>query len=194
MNNIFIEEGCVVHPTAVVMAPNHIEGGSVIGEGTILYPCCYIKNSIIGKNVEIKASYIFDSKIGDNVTIGPNAHIRKNCNVSDNVRIGNYVELKNATIGKGTKIAHLTYIGDADVGSACNIGCGVVFCNYDGVNKHHTTVKDKVFVGSNCNLVAPLCIGEGVFIAAGSTVTESVEDGNFVIARSKQLVKPKREK
>jgi bifunctional UDP-N-acetylglucosamine pyrophosphorylase/glucosamine-1-phosphate N-acetyltransferase len=108
------------------------------------------------------------------------------------VRVGNFVEIKNSTIKQNTKISHLTYIGDATIGSNCNIGCGVVFCNYDGKNKHKTIIGDNVFVGSNVNLIAPITIDNNCFIAAGSTVTKSVSNDTFVIARAKQENKPKR--
>lgn len=153
---------------------------------------CVLDNCTIGSNCKIMSSYIEKSIIGNNCVVGPFAHIRPDCEIDENVRIGNFVELKKAHIKSGTKISHLTYVGDAEVGKNCNLGCGVIFCNYDGKIKHKTTLGDNVFVGSNVNLIAPLKIEDNCFIAAGSTVTKDVAKDTFVIARSKQENKPKR--
>ena len=153
---------------------------------------CVLDNCSIGCNCKIMGSYIEKSVIGNNCVIGPFAHIRPDCYVDENVRIGNFVELKKAHIKSGTKISHLTYVGDAEIGKNCNLGCGVIFCNYDGKEKHKTTLGNNVFVGSNVNLIAPLKIEDNCFIAAGSTVTKDVTKDTFVIARSKQENKPKR--
>lgn len=190
--DIVIDQDCIIDETAIIMPPNHILKGSRIGKNTVVYPYSCIENSVIGDDCTVKSSTITDSEIGSGVTIGPNAHIRNNCVVQDKVRIGNFVELKNSTLGEGSKVAHLTYIGDGIVGKACNIGCGVVFCNYDGVHKHKAVIGDRVFVGSNVNLIAPIEIGDDTFIAAGSTVTESVGAGKFVIARERQITKQRK--
>lgn len=153
---------------------------------------CYLKNCTIDSGCKICSSYIIDSCIGKNCTVGPFAHIRPGSIIESNVRIGNFVEIKKSHIKSGTKISHLTYVGDAEIGTNCNLGCGVIFCNYDGKTKHKTVVGDNVFVGSNVNLIAPLKIEDGCFIAAGSTVTKDVPKDSFVIARSKQENKPKR--
>lgn len=153
---------------------------------------CILDNCTIGKGCKIMCSYIEKSTIGDNCSVGPYAHIRPECNIDKNVRIGNFVEIKKSHIKSGTKISHLTYVGDAEIGKNCNLGCGVVFCNYDGKVKHKTIIGDGVFVGSNVNLIAPLVINDDCFIAAGSTITKSVTKNTFVIARAKQENKPKR--
>ena len=173
--------------------PNNYIGDNVsIGDNTIIYPGNFLENCSIGNNCIIRSSTITDSVVKNNVTVGPNAHIRNGSVIEDNVRIGNFVEVKKSTIGNGSKVAHLTYIGDAEIGKCCNIGCGVICCNYDGVNKHRTIIKDNVFVGSNVNLIAPIVIEENSFIAAGSTITKDVDKNTFAIARAKQENKPKR--
>ena len=148
-----------------------------------------IENSVVGKGSEVISSHVFDSVIGQNVKVGPNAHLRPNSTIENNCRIGNFVEIKNATIGAGTKIAHLTYVGDATVGKNCNIGCGVVFVNYNGKTKNKIVVGDNVFIGSNCNLIAPLNIESNVYICAGTTVTQDLLENDFVIGRVRQEVK-----
>jgi len=188
-----------------------IDENVIIGKDTIIYPNCFIKNgTVIGKDCQIFNSLIDNSEIEDNVTvnnstlnnckvssfskIGPYAYLRPGAQVGENCKVGDFVEIKNAKIGNNTKVSHLTYIGDADVGKDCNIGCGVVFCNYDGKKKHHTNVEDNVFIGSNCNLIAPLNIESGCFIAAGTTVTDDLTKDSFCIGRSRQTVKPKKTK
>ena len=189
----------------------YIDENVIIGKNTTIYPNCFIKNNtVIGKDCLIFNSTIDNSEIEDNVNInsstlnnckvssfakiGPYAYLRPNAQIGQNCKIGDFVEIKNAKIDNNTKISHLTYVGDADVGKDCNIGCGVVFCNYDGKKKYHTNVDDNVFIGSNCNLIAPLNIESGCFIAAGTTVTDDLEKDSFCIGRSRQTVKPKKTK
>ena len=169
-----------------------IIGDCKIAKDVVIYGDCYFENCEIESGCIIYSSYIKNSYIGKNCIIGPYSHIRPNCNIGENVRVGNFVELKNATIGNNTKVAHLTYIGDAKIGKNCNVGCGVVFCNYDGKTKHKTSVGDNVFIGSNVNLIAPIDVGKSSFIAAGTTVTKDVPNDSFVIARVRQENKPKR--
>ena len=173
-----------------IIYPNvRIEGKTVIGQNNVIEEASCIINSKIGDNNHIIASRITDSEVGSNVTVGPNAHLRNNCKIGDNCRIGNYVEMKNTTFGKGSKCAHLTYVGDSTVGQNCNFGCGVVTVNYDGKNKHRCTIGNHVFVGSNVNLIAPVTIGDYAVLAAGSTVTDDVEEKDMAIARCRQQVK-----
>mgnify|MGYP003289813826 CR=1 FL=1 len=147
-------------------------------------------HSKIDKNTTILPfSYIIDSKVGKNCTIGPHVTIRNNSIIKDNCRIGNFVEIKKSYINDFTKIAHLSYIGDSVIGKNVNIGCGVVTCNYDGFNKHQTIIKDNSFIGSNVNLIAPIVIGSNCYIAAGSTIYNNVDDYEFVIERGKQVNK-----
>ena len=131
------------------------------------------------------SSVITESAVGSGTAVGPFAYMRPGSRVGADCKVGDFVELKNATLGDGTKASHLTYIGDADVGAGVNLGCGVVFVNYDGTHKYRSTVEDGAFIGCNCNLVSPVRIGEGAYIAAGSTVTEDVQADALYIARSR---------
>ena len=153
-----------------------------------------VKDSIIQSGVEVTQSYIEQSVIGENSKIGPFARIRPNSEIGKNCKIGNFVEIKNSKIGDGTKISHLAYVGDAVVGKNCNIGCGVIFANYNGKEKNKIEIGDNVFIGSNCNLIAPLKIESNVYICAGTTVTEDLKTDDFVIGRVKQVVKKGRAK
>jgi bifunctional UDP-N-acetylglucosamine pyrophosphorylase/glucosamine-1-phosphate N-acetyltransferase len=174
-----------------LLEPNtYIYGDTKIGEDCKIMSGTRIENSVIGDNTTVNASEIFESTAGKNCAIGPNAHIRPKSQIGDNVRIGNFVEIKKSVIGDGSKVAHLTYIGDGIVGKNCNIGCGVVFANFDGKDKHTVTVGDKAFIGSNSSLIAPLSIGENAFVGAGSVITEDVPAGALAIARARQAVKP----
>lgn len=149
-----------------------------------------VENSVIENNCEVVSSHIFDSIIDENTTIGPNAHLRAGSKIGKNCRIGNFVEIKNSEIGDNTKIAHLAYVGDAKIGKNCNIGCGVIFVNYNGKEKNKIVIGDNVFVGSNCNLIAPLNIPDNVYICAGTTVTKDLTEYDFVIGRSRETIKP----
>ena len=173
-----------------------IEGKTVIGEDCVIGPNTRITNCVIGDKNEIISSVLVDSTVGNNTSVGPFAYMRPNSKVGDKVKIGDFVEIKNATIDNGTKVAHLTYVGDADVGKNVNFGCGTVVVNYDGKNKHRTTIGDDVFIGCNTNLVSPVKVNDGAFTAAGSTITDEVPENALAIARAKQVnktgwVKPK---
>jgi len=145
-----------------------------------------LENAKIGNGVKVLSSTISDSKIGDFTSVGPYAHIRNNCDLGESVRIGNFVELKNTTYGNRSKTAHLSYLGDTEVGNNTNIGCGTITVNYDGKNKYKTKIGSDAFIGCNSNLIAPLEIGDGAVAAAGTTVTENAPDDTLVIARVKQ--------
>lgn len=175
-----------------IMDPNntYIAEDVEIGSGTIIYPNSMIMgDTIIGQDCEIKSSYIFDSHIGNNTVVGPYAHLRNHAVVGDNARIGNFVEVKKSTIGNNTKAAHLTYIGDCEAGENINFGCGVITVNYDGKNKFKTVIEDNAFIGSNVNLIAPITIGKGAIVAAGSTVSKNVGEDDLAIARARQTNK-----
>ncbi len=171
----------------VTIYPNsHFKGNVHIGDNSVILPNSFLINSAIGANTTIDSSRITDSKVGDEVTVGPNAHLRMNTIVENKNRIGNFVELKNCKMGYNSRCAHLTYLGDCEIGANVNIGCGVVTVNYDGKNKFKTVVMDGAFIGSNVNMIAPLTVGKNAVVAAGSTITKSVADGDMAIARDRQ--------
>lgn len=170
----------------IIYPNNIIEGKTVIKENCTILQNCRIKDSIIESGVEVQASVVLESKIGENTTVGPFAYIRPETSIGKNARIGDFVEIKKSTIGNETKVSHLTYIGDAEVGSGCNFGCGTVVVNYDGKEKHKTVIGDNSFIGCNTNLVSPVKVGDNTYIAAGSTITSEVKEGDLAIARTKQ--------
>lgn len=166
-----------------------LNGKTVIGEDCVIGPYTRIIDSTIGNGTEIQFSQIVGATIGPENQVGPYAYIRPGTVSDASVKFGDFVEVKNCRIASGSKVPHLTYLGDADVGANVNIGAGTITCNYDGVNKHRTVIKDNVFVGSNANLVAPVTVGAGATIAAGSTITHDVPDGALAVARSRQEIK-----
>ena len=180
-----VKVGCdtVIYPNTI------LEGNTEIGEDCIIGPNTKIVNCTIGDNTEIQSSVALDSSIGSNTCVGPFAYIRPNSRIGDGIKVGDFVEVKNASIGNNTKIAHLTYVGDADVGERVNFGCGTVIVNYDGIHKHRTTIEDDCFIGCNTNLVSPVTIRKGAYTAAGSTITDEVPAHALAIARSRQVVK-----
>ncbi|MCW9012547.1 MAG: bifunctional UDP-N-acetylglucosamine diphosphorylase/glucosamine-1-phosphate N-acetyltransferase GlmU [Gammaproteobacteria bacterium] len=164
-----------------------LEGNVTIGSGSSIGANCVISDSIIGDNVFVKPNCVFENAIVDNdVDIGPFARLRPDTHLHKGARVGNFVEIKKASIGEGSKVNHLSYIGDTEMGKNVNIGAGTITCNYDGANKHKTIIKDNVFVGSDTQLVAPVTIGENVTIGAGATITKDTEDDVLVISRSPQ--------
>lgn len=188
-----------INKSSCIIKNVKFKGSAVIGPNAFLCDCeigdnaqvfySQIYNSKIGDNTKVENSKIESSVIGKNCEIGPYSHIRPESKICDKCRIGNFVEIKKSEIGEGCKVSHLSYVGDATLGKNVNVGCGVIFANYDGLNKHHTNVGDNVFIGSNCNLIAPLSIGSGAFIAAGSTVTKDLSDGQFCIARERETIR-----
>lgn len=184
--NTYIGSDVEIEKDVIIYPGNVIEGKSKIGCNSVLYPNSRIKDSIIGEEVEIQSSVILESNIGNNTTVGPFAYIRPESNIGDEVRIGDFVEIKKSTIGNNTKVSHLTYIGDAEVGSGCNFGCGTVVVNYDGKAKHKTIIGDNAFIGCNTNLVSPVEVKDNSYIAAGSTITKEVPEGALSIARARQ--------
>ncbi|MCS5591051.1 MAG: bifunctional UDP-N-acetylglucosamine diphosphorylase/glucosamine-1-phosphate N-acetyltransferase GlmU, partial [Gammaproteobacteria bacterium] len=164
-----------------------IEGDVTLGNNTTVASNCVIKNTKIGDNVVILSnSVIEDAIIGNGASIGPFARIRPEADIGENAKIGNFVEVKKSTIGKGSKVSHLSYVGDTTIGENVNIGAGVITCNYDGVNKHQTTIEDGAFVGSDTQLIAPVTIGKNATIGAGSTITKDVPEAQLSLSRSKQ--------
>lgn len=187
--NTYIDFYVKIGQDTVIYQGNSLEGDTNIGEECILYPGNRIVNSDIKSKASIQNSVILDSCIGEGTTVGPFAYLRPGSVIGNNVRIGDFVEIKNSQIGDGTKVSHLTYIGDGSVGKGVNVGCGVVFVNYDGEKKHRTQVGDRAFIGCNVNLVAPVVVEDDAFIAAGSTITEKVPRGALSIARERQINK-----
>lgn len=186
---IYVESDVVIEGGTTLYSPCYITGKSKICCGSVIYPCCQIENSFIGKNSVVNCSVLSSAKIGEGCTVGPFAYLRAGTDVGDGCRVGDFVEIKNSSVGEGTKVAHLSYVGDASVGNGVNVGCGVVFANYDGLKKMHSVVGDNCFIGCNCNIVAPVSLGDGAYIACGTTVVDDVESGDLCIGRSRQSVK-----
>ncbi|SEU06635.1 bifunctional UDP-N-acetylglucosamine pyrophosphorylase / Glucosamine-1-phosphate N-acetyltransferase [Salinibacillus kushneri] len=180
---VTIEQDVVIEPGCTIEGKTVIKTDAFIGANT------EIKNCEIGSGTAIKQSVAHDSKIGQHVKIGPFAHIRPDSDIKNDVKIGNFVEVKKAVFDEGSKASHLSYIGDAEVGKEVNIGCGTITVNYDGENKHKTVIEDGAFIGCNSNLVAPVTIEKGAYVAAGSTITKDVPEEALSIARSRQTNK-----
>ncbi|ESU34623.1 N-acetylglucosamine-1-phosphate uridyltransferase [Bacillus sp. 17376] len=188
-DNTYIEPDVMVGQDTVIFPGTKLSGSTFIGSECQIGPNTEISNCEIGNNTVIRQSAAFDSIIGSEVNIGPFAHIRPESNINDEVKIGNFVEIKKAVFGKGSKASHLSYIGDAEVGADVNIGCGSITVNYDGKNKFLTKIEDGVFIGCNSNLVAPVTVGKGAYVAAGSTITEDVPGEALALARARQVNK-----
>jgi len=192
-SSTYIEPDVKIGQDTILFPSIYLEGQTTIGENTVLEPGVAIKDSKIGNNVVIKAySVITESIIEDKAKIGPFAHLRPGSRVAEEAKIGNFVEMKKAYVGKRSKASHLTYLGDADIGSDVNIGAGTITCNYDGKRKYKTVIKDKAFIGSNTSLIAPISIGEEAVVGAGSVITEDVPDKKLAIARARQVIKEKK--
>ena len=187
--SITIDETVELEPDVIIEPQTHLRGNTVIKTGSHIGPGSFIENSLIGENVTAKYSVISDSVVQNGSRIGPYAHLRGHAEVGENCRIGNFVELKNSKLGNNTNAAHLSYLGDTTTGTKVNIGAGTVTANYDGVKKHQTIIGDRTKTGSNSVLVAPITLGNDVYVAAGSTITEDVPDNSLVIARQRQVVK-----
>lgn len=188
--SITIDDTVAIEPDVVIEPQTHLRGTTIIRTQAQVGPGCLIENSEIGEQVTVRYSVVSDSTVQANSRIGPYAHLRGNTAVGSQCRVGNFVEMKQATVGDRTNVAHLSYLGDATLGKTVNIGAGTITANYDGVNKHHTTLGDRAKTGANSTLVAPITIGPDVTIAAGSTVTDDVSEDALVVARSRQVVKP----
>jgi bifunctional UDP-N-acetylglucosamine pyrophosphorylase/glucosamine-1-phosphate N-acetyltransferase len=188
--SITIDETVELFADVIIEPQTHLRGKTVIQAGSRIGPGSLIENSQLGENVTVLYSVVTDSIIQSQTRIGPYAHLRGHAKVGANCRIGNFVELKNTQLGDRTNVAHLSYLGDTKTGTQVNVGAGTITANYDGVKKHKTIIGDRTKTGSNSVLVAPITLGNDVYIAAGSTVTEDVPDDSLVIARSRQVVKP----
>ncbi|MBM7555126.1 bifunctional UDP-N-acetylglucosamine diphosphorylase/glucosamine-1-phosphate N-acetyltransferase GlmU [Thalassobacillus pellis] len=178
--DVSIGQDVVIHPGCV------IDGETTIASDAVIGPHTTIKDCQVGAETVIKQSVATNSKIGKRVQVGPFAHIRPDSDLDDDVKLGNFVEVKKAAFGQGSKVSHLSYIGDSEVGSGVNIGCGTITVNYDGTNKHLTTIEDDAFIGCNSNLIAPVTVGKGAYVAAGSTINKDVPSEALSIARARQ--------
>ena len=182
----YIEPDVIIGKDTIIEPNCMLQGTTTIGENCLIGYGSKINNTTIANNVEIQMSVVMDSTVDEGTHIGPFAYIRPNSHIGKNIKVGDFVEVKNSTIGDGTKISHLTYIGDADVGQNVNFGCGTVVVNYDGQKKHRSTIGDNSFIGCNTNLVSPVVVEEGAYTAAGSTITKDVPKDSLGIARAKQ--------
>lgn len=189
-SNTYIDDSVIIGRDTIIYPGVTLLGETKIGEDTIIKGDTLIIDSILENNIEIISSTIEESEIKSYTKIGPYSHLRPNSKIGESVKIGNFVEVKNSTLGNGTKASHLAYVGDADIGKDVNIGCGVVFVNYNGREKFRTRIEDNAFIGSNSNLVAPITVNKHAYIAAGSTIVNTVEEGALSIARAKQVDKP----
>ncbi|MDT2814903.1 bifunctional UDP-N-acetylglucosamine diphosphorylase/glucosamine-1-phosphate N-acetyltransferase GlmU [Vagococcus carniphilus] len=185
-SNTYIESDVVIGHDTLIEPGVVLRGKTVIGDNCYISANSDIKDSILGNHVKVHSSNIKESTVKDGADVGPYAHIRPNSDIHENAHIGNFVEIKKATIGKDSKVGHLTYVGDATLGKDINVGCGTVFVNYDGKNKFHTTIGDHSFIGSGTNLVGPVTLGRNSATAAGSTITEDVPEDALGIARGRQ--------
>lgn len=185
-NTTYIDEQVIVAKDTIIYPFTWLEGDTVIGSNCEIGPNTRIQNTVIAESVKISFSYAHDCEIANNVTVGPYVHLRPDTKLCDNAKIGNFVEVKNSVVGVGSKIPHLSYIGDTDMGSGVNIGSGTITVNYDGKHKHRTTIEDEAFVGCNSNLVAPVVIGKSAYVAAGSTITKNVPGSALGVARARQ--------
>ena len=190
MDSTYIDPRVTIGAGTTILPGTILRGHTVIGENCEIGPNAMIVDCEIGDGCVVNASQTYESRLGKKVQVGPFAHIRPHCQVGDGCKVGAYVEIKNAVFGPGTKLSHLTYVGDADVGSGVNFGCGTITSNYDGFRKHRTVIGDNVFVGCNTNLVPPVTVGDGAYIAAGTTVTGDVEADALAIGRVRQEQKP----
>ena len=202
---LHLGRGAVIEEGARVDFLSRLEEGAYIGAGanivnSVIRKNAFVRgdslivNSVIGENCRVESSRILDSKVDKYCSVGPFSLLRQNCEIGQNCRIGDFVEMKNSTLGAGCKAAHLAYIGDATLGEKVNVGCGVVFANYNGKIKQRSYVGNGCFLGSNCNLIAPVRLGDGVFLAAGTTLTRDLDSDDFCIGRCRETVKEGRGK
>lgn len=185
----YIDAGVTIGAETVIESGVYLKGTTSIGENCVITTQSQIVDSIIEDNVVIKTSVVESSIVRSGADVGPYAHLRPKAEISAHAHVGNFVEVKNAIVGEGTKVGHLTYVGDATLGKDINVGCGVVFVNYDGKNKHQTVIGDHSFIGSATNIIAPVQVGANSSIAAGSTITEDIPEDALAIARARQVNK-----
>lgn len=182
----YIDANVKIGMDTVIYPDVYLSGDTVIGEDCIIYNGCRFENTVVGDGCVMQSVVAIDAKVDDGAKVGPFVRLRPNTHIGAGCKIGNFVEVKNSTIGEKTSVAHLTYVGDADVGSRVNMGCGTVFVNYDGFNKHRSTVGNNVFLGCQTALVSPVHVGDDAYTAAGTVITEDVPEGSLAIGRSHQ--------
>lgn len=187
--SVYIEDDVEIGNDTEIGGNVELLSGTKIGNGCIIGMGSRLDGAVLSDGVEVLSSVILNSEIGSGAHVGPFAYVRPDCKVGKNVKVGDFVELKNSVIDDGTKISHLTYIGDSDVGKNVNFGCGTVTCNYDGKKKFRSKIGDNSFIGCNTNLVSPVEVGDRAYIAAGSTITEDIPEGSMSIARNRQVNK-----
>ncbi len=185
----YVGEHVVVAPGTVLYPGTHLRGATKIGAACRIGPDAWIEDTTIEEGCTVRYSVLEGARVRSDSKVGPYAHLRPGADVGPEARVGNFVEVKEARLGRGVKAGHLAYIGDADVGERTNIGAGAITCNYDGAAKHRTVIEKGAFVGSNASLVAPVTIGEGAVVAAGSTITEDVPAGGLAFGRARQVNK-----
>lgn len=186
---VYVEDTVEVGAGTLLLPGTILRGDTVIGSDCEIGPNTMLVNCTVGDHTTVNSSQCQDSRVGSRCEIGPYAHLRPHSVVGDGSKIGAFVQLENCNLGEGTKMAHLTYVGDSDVGPGCNFGCGSVTCNYDGKVKARTTIGANVFIGCHTRFIPPVSVGDGAYIAAGTTLTEDVPEHSFVIGRSRQIVK-----
>lgn len=185
----YIDTEVVIGSDTILYPGTILRGKTVVGENCVIGPQTDLTNVVVENSVSISYSVLVDSQVGTQATVGPFAYVRPGSVIGEKAKVGDFVELKNTKIGKGTKVPHLSYVGDAEIGEGVNIGCGAITVNYDGKDKHRTIVGDHAFVGCNVNMVAPVEVGNGAYVAAGSTITQNVPDNALAIARERQVNK-----
>lgn len=188
-SSTYIEKDVAIGTDTTLYPGTILKGKTVIGADCEIGPNTEIVDSVVGNKAAVKQSVLSEARVGDACTVGPFAYLRPGAHLAGGVKIGDFVEIKNAFLDEGSKVSHLSYIGDAEVGKNVNIGCGAITVNYDGYNKHKTIIGDDAFVGSNVNMIAPIQIGKGAYVVAGSTITNDVNDNDVAIARERQTNK-----
>ena len=186
---VWVEDDVTVGEGTLLLPGTILRGKTVIGKNCEIGPNTMLVDCTVGDNVTVNSSQCSESEIHDRCEIGPFAHLRPHSVVKAGSKIGAFVQLKNCNLGEGTKMAHLTYVGDSDVGDRCNFGCGTVTCNYDGKAKSRTVIGSDVFIGCQTKFIPPVSVGDGAYIAAGTTITEDVPEAGFAIGRSRQVIK-----
>jgi len=190
IDNIYIDGSVTIGKNVVIEPNNIIRGNTTIGDNCVVKSGNFIRDAVVEEGCTIEFSYIEESTISSGTKIGPYSRIRPSSKIGKRCKIGNFVEIKNSTLGDDVKASHLAYIGDAEIGNNCNIGCGAIFVNYDGKEKHRSIVGNNCFIGSNANIIAPIKVADGSFICAGTTLTIDTNENDFVIGRTRETIKP----